>query len=76
MVPYIQERFQRLGTEMDTFSLPKRVRSKGTGEIAFETIDVQEYRGNPIIDKYLQTYKDYHPYLDVYHFAPLIHEPP
>ena len=32
MVPYIQERFQKLGMEMELFSLPKRIRAKGTSE--------------------------------------------
>lgn len=59
MVPYIMERFHKLGTEMELFSLPKRIRSKGTGELVFDTFDVDEFTGNPIVDKYLQTYKDY-----------------
>lgn len=59
MVPYIQERFQKMGTEMELFSLPKRIRSKGTDELVFDTFDINDYKGNPIIDKYLQTYKDY-----------------
>jgi glycosyltransferase involved in cell wall biosynthesis len=59
MVPYIQERFHRMGTEMELFSLPKRIRSKGSGVIVFDTFDVNEFTGNSIIDKYLQTYKDY-----------------
>jgi glycosyltransferase involved in cell wall biosynthesis len=59
MVPYIQERFQKMGMEMELFSLPKRIRSKGTDELVFDTFNINEFIGNPIIDKYLQTYKDY-----------------
>lgn len=59
MVPYIQERFQKLGWEMELFSLPKRLRMKGHDEIAFVTFDHREYAGNAIIDKYIQTFKDY-----------------
>lgn len=59
MVPYIQERFQNLGWKMELFSIPKRVRGKGTEEIAFSTFDWRQYAGNPIIEKYIQTYKDY-----------------
>lgn len=60
MVPYIQERFNKLGWEMELFSLPKRVRGKGQEEVSFETFDHTPYIGtSPIIDKYLQTYKDY-----------------
>ncbi len=59
MVPYIQERFHKLGTEMELFSLPKRIRSKGTGELVFDTFDINEFVGNVIIDRYIQTYKDY-----------------
>lgn len=60
MVPYVRERFQKkLGWDMDLFFLPKRVRSKGTDEIAFATFDWQAYAGNPIVEKYVQTYRDY-----------------
>src|SRR5690554_4248747 len=59
MVPYIQDRFHKLGTEMELFYLPKRIRSKGAGELVFDTFDINEFSGNPTIDKYLQTYKDY-----------------
>jgi glycosyltransferase involved in cell wall biosynthesis len=59
MVPYIQERFQKLGWEMDLFSIPKRVRSKGTEEVSFHTFDYTQFSGNPLVDKYMQTYKDY-----------------
>ncbi|RAU92110.1 glycosyltransferase family 4 protein [Paenibacillus sp. YN15] len=59
MVPYIQERFIKKGWDMELFSLPKRIRGKGTEEVAFHTFDWKQYAGNPIIDKYIQTYKDY-----------------
>lgn len=59
MVPYIQERFQKLGWEMDLFSIPKRVRSKGSEEVSFQTFDYTQFSGNPLVDKYMQTYKDY-----------------
>lgn len=59
MVPHIGERFRKLGWEMEMFSLPKRIRNKGHDEIEFETFDWRPYAGNPIVDKYIQTYKDY-----------------
>lgn len=59
MVPYIQDRFLKLGWQMELFSLPKRVRGKGQEEIAFDTFDIKEFEGNPTIDKYIQTYRDY-----------------
>ena len=59
MVPYIQERFNKLGWPMELFSLPKRVRGKGQEAVQFETFDIGLYEGNPTIDKYLQTYRDY-----------------
>lgn len=59
MVPYIQERFIKKGWDMELFSLPKRIRGKGTEDVEFHTFDWKEYAGNPIVDKYIQTYKDY-----------------
>lgn len=59
MVPYIQERFLKKGWDMELFSLPKRVRGKGTEEVEYHTFDWKQYAGNPIVDKYIQTYKDY-----------------
>ncbi|HEX7055613.1 MAG TPA: glycosyltransferase family 4 protein [Bacilli bacterium] len=59
MVPYIQERFVKLGWHMDLFSLPKRVRGKGTEEVAFRTFDWQPYKGNRLVEKYIQTIRDY-----------------
>ncbi|MFE5319137.1 glycosyltransferase family 4 protein [Paenibacillus sp. NPDC056579] len=59
MVPFMLERFNRRGWEMELFSLPKRVRSKGTEPVRFSTFDWEAYAGNPIVDKYIQTYKDY-----------------
>src|SRR5690554_5171416 len=37
MIPYIQERFTKIGWEMEMFSIPKRVRGKGTENIEFKT---------------------------------------
>lgn len=59
MIPYIQESFLDKGWEMELFSLPKRVRSKGTEDVAFETFDWHPLAGNPVVDKYIQTIKDY-----------------
>jgi glycosyltransferase involved in cell wall biosynthesis len=59
MVPYIQEKFIQLGWRMDLFYIPKRVRSKGTDTIAFSTFDWRSFAGNEVVDKYIQTYKDY-----------------
>ncbi|MBB6729413.1 glycosyltransferase family 4 protein [Cohnella zeiphila] len=59
MVPYIGERFRRLGWETELFSLPKRIRNKGQEEVAFETFDWRPYAGRPIVDRYLQVLKDY-----------------
>jgi glycosyltransferase involved in cell wall biosynthesis len=59
MVPYILDRFNKKGWEMELFSLPKRIRGKGTDEIAFTTFDLRQYAENPIVAKYIQTFKDY-----------------
>jgi glycosyltransferase involved in cell wall biosynthesis len=59
MVPYVRERFRKIGWEMELFSLPKRIRNKGQEDIEFETFDWRAYAGRPIVDKYMQTYKDY-----------------
>ena len=59
MVPYIRERFRRIGWEMELFSLPKRIRNKGQEDIAFRTFDWRAYAGNAIVGKYMQTFKDY-----------------
>ncbi|MDF2721616.1 MAG: glycosyl transferase group 1 [Paenibacillus sp.] len=59
MVPYIQQSFIDKGWEMELFSLPKRVRGKGSEPVRFETFDWQAFGGNAIVDKYVQTYKDY-----------------
>lgn len=59
MVPYIKEGFKELGTEMELFSLPKRVRGKGQDDIHFHTFDVSEYTSNTLVEKYMQTYRDY-----------------
>jgi len=59
MVPYILERFNKRGWNMELFFLPKRVRMKGTEDVVFSTFDWHKYAGNPVVDKYIQTYKDY-----------------
>ncbi|SMG53360.1 glycosyltransferase family 4 protein [Paenibacillus aquistagni] len=59
MIPYILERFQSPNWEMDLFSLPKRIRGKGSEPVSFETFDWNEYGDSLIVQKYMQTYKDY-----------------
>ena len=59
MIPYILERFQSPNWEMDLFSLPKRIRGKGSEPVSFETFDWYEYGDSLIVQKYMQTYKDY-----------------
>lgn len=59
MVPYIQEKFNKLGWEMELFSLPKRIRNKGTDDVEFTTFDWKQYGSNSIVKKYMQTFKDY-----------------
>lgn len=59
MVPYVQERFARMGWNMELFSIPKRVRGKGSEPFEFHTFDWREFEGVPVVDKYLQTLRDY-----------------
>ncbi|WP_296978062.1 glycosyltransferase family 4 protein [Thermobacillus sp. ZCTH02-B1] len=59
MVPYIHERFLKMGWDTELFSIPKRVRGKGSEDIEFLTFDPGEFRGYPVVDKYLQTIRDY-----------------
>ncbi|MFK7696374.1 glycosyltransferase family 4 protein [Paenibacillus sp. HJGM_3] len=59
MVPYICEHFVEIGWEMELFSIPKRVRTKGTEPVQFDTFDWTPFAGNAIVDKYIQTFKDY-----------------
>lgn len=59
MVPYIQERFLKMGWSMELISLPKRVRGKGQEDIVFETFDTEAFAASPIVAKYMQTYRDY-----------------
>jgi len=59
MIPSIHERFLKKGWEMELFSLPKRIRGKGSSLVTFSTFDLRKFPDNPIIGKYLQTYKDY-----------------
>ncbi|TVY08289.1 glycosyltransferase family 4 protein [Paenibacillus cremeus] len=59
MVPFILDRFNKRGWEMELFSLPKRIRGKGSEAFQFTTFDWEIYAGNPVVDKYIQTIKDY-----------------
>jgi len=59
MVPYLVEPFVEMGWNMELFSLPKRIRGKGTEDVDFRTFDWRQYAGRPVVDKYVQTYKDY-----------------
>ncbi|MCL6604308.1 MAG: glycosyltransferase family 4 protein [Paenibacillus sp.] len=59
MIPYLQERFRSSRWEMDLFWLPKRIRNKGHEEIVFETFDWTQYAESPVVQKYIQTYRDY-----------------
>jgi glycosyltransferase involved in cell wall biosynthesis len=59
MVPYIKERFRKIGWEMELFYLPKRIRRKGQDDIRFDTFDWQPMAGHEIVDKYVQTLRDY-----------------
>lgn len=59
MIPYLQEKFNKRGFEMELFSLPKRLRGKGQEDVQFTTFDQSKYVGNAIVDKYIQTLKDY-----------------
>jgi glycosyltransferase involved in cell wall biosynthesis len=59
MIPYVQDRFARMGWSMELFSIPKRVRGKGTEDITFKTFDWRQFEGVPIVDKYMQTMRDY-----------------
>jgi glycosyltransferase involved in cell wall biosynthesis len=59
MIPYVQERFARMGWGMELFSIPKRVRGKGTVDISFQTFDWHAFEGHPVVDKYMQTLRDY-----------------
>lgn len=59
MIPYLQDRFDQPEWEMELFSLPKRIRMKGSDPVSFHTFDWHEYEGSPIVQKYIQTYRDY-----------------
>ena len=50
MVPYVRERFRKIGWEMELFSLPKRIRNKGQGDVAFDTFDWRLYAGHETVD--------------------------
>ncbi|MCA1291567.1 glycosyltransferase family 4 protein [Paenibacillus sp. alder61] len=59
MIPYLQDRFNPPHWEMELFSLPKRIRGKGSEPVKFHTFDWHEFEESPIVQKYVQTYKDY-----------------
>lgn len=59
MIPYLQERFTAPRWEMELFSLPKRIRNKGQEEVQFDTFDWTEFADSAIVQKYIQTYRDY-----------------
>ncbi|MWJ33154.1 MULTISPECIES: glycosyltransferase [Saccharibacillus] len=59
MIPHLQEKFSSARWEMEVFSLPKRIRGKGREDIVFETFDWTQYADRPIVQKYMQTYRDY-----------------
>lgn len=59
MIPYLQDRFDPPEWEMELFSLPKRIRMKGSDPVVFHTFDWREFEGSPIVQKYIQTYRDY-----------------
>ncbi|MNK23440.1 Alpha-D-kanosaminyltransferase [compost metagenome] len=59
MIPYLQERFNPPHWEMDIFSIPKRIRSKGTDQVKFHTFDWTEFGDSAVVQKYIQTYRDY-----------------
>ncbi|WP_028592177.1 glycosyltransferase family 4 protein [Paenibacillus massiliensis] len=59
MIPYLQERFTAPRWEMELFSLPKRIRNKGQEEVQFDTFDWTEFTDSAIVQKYIQTYRDY-----------------
>ncbi|MGZ9582922.1 glycosyltransferase family 4 protein [Paenibacillus marinisediminis] len=59
MIPYLMDRFQPPHWEMDLFSLPKRIRGKGSEDIQFKTFDWTEYGQSAIVQKYIQTFRDY-----------------
>ncbi|MNW29783.1 Alpha-D-kanosaminyltransferase [compost metagenome] len=59
MIPYLQERFTAPRWEMELFSLPKRIRNKGQEEVQFDTFDWTEFADSTIVQKYIQTYRDY-----------------
>lgn len=59
MVPYFKEGFKELDYHMELFSLPKRIRNKGSDEIKFQTFDHTPYMKSKLVSKYIQTYQDY-----------------
>ena len=59
MIPYIYERFIQMNWQMELFYLPKRVRNKGHMEVSLLTFELSEYSGHAVVDKYVQTIRDY-----------------
>lgn len=74
MIPYLQDRFGPPHWEMELFSLPKRIRNKGSHDVKFETFDWHDY-DCPIVQKYIQTYRDYYWWtkLRLHHTYDIIH---
>ncbi|MEF2965503.1 glycosyltransferase family 4 protein [Paenibacillus sp. M1] len=59
MIPYLQDRFRPPHWEMELFSIPKRIRNKGSDQVQFHTFDWREFEESPVVQKYVQTYRDY-----------------
>ncbi|OAB32852.1 glycosyltransferase family 4 protein [Paenibacillus glacialis] len=59
MIPYMQDRFSSSRWEMEMFWLPRRLRNKGREDIVFDTFDWTQYAQSDIVQKYIQTYRDY-----------------
>lgn len=59
MVPFLTERFVSLGWQAELFWLPKRLRQKGQESISWRTMMLTEAHHAPIIQKYVQTMRDY-----------------
>ncbi|TVX92607.1 glycosyltransferase family 4 protein [Paenibacillus agilis] len=59
MIPHLLERFQSSNWSMELFSLPKRIRGKGQDSVEFETFNWEKYESSPVVQKYIQTYRDY-----------------
>lgn len=65
MVPYIQNQFVKKGWEMELLYLPKRLRGKGTEAVRMASFSTEPYEDATVINKYLQTYRDYLWWIDL-----------